>query len=427
MFQEYYRDRAPEYLGKEFGPRFAMAITQVAPGQWTGPLESGFGWHLVYVDTVIPGRVPDFEEVEAEVKVAWLGEQKAGGAARSRHRGDDAMSRSFFARSAEIVALALFVFANAAGAHESRPAYLEVTETAPDQYQLMWRTPVLAGMRLPVRLRLPAGLDADELHVQRLADSVVERRSIDARGTGLGGQRIEFPGLQLTITDVLVRVQRLDGTHSTELVRPSQPWFEFSATAAPQRPIAFVRHGIGHIVTGIDHLLFVFGLLLLVRSPWMLIKTITAFTLAHSITLALATLGYVDVPGPPLEASIALSILFLGVEVVRAWNGGTSFTIRNPWVVAFAFGLLHGFGFAGGLAAIGLPAGEVPLALLWFNVGVELGQLAFVGGVLLLLRSLRALRSDLPARAALAPAYVIGTAGAFWTIERVVMMAGVAQ
>jgi hydrogenase/urease accessory protein HupE len=184
----------------------------------------------------------------------------------------------------------------------------------------------------------------------------------------------------------------------------------------------FLRQGIVHILSGADHLLFVFGLLLIVSSPWMLVKTITAFTVAHSITLTAATLGYVQPPAPPIEAAIALSILFLGIEIVRARQGGTSFTIRHPWVVAFAFGLLHGFGFASALSTAGLPPTDVPLALLSFNVGVELGQLAFVALVLLLAQSLRLLRVSWPRPAQLLPAYVVGTFGAFWLVQRLTAM-----
>ncbi|HEY5309754.1 MAG TPA: HupE/UreJ family protein, partial [Casimicrobiaceae bacterium] len=232
-----------------------------------------------------------------------------------------------------------------------------------------------------------------------------------------------FPGLQLTITDVLVRIERLDGTHSTELVRPQRPWL---AIEAPRGTVAsarlFLGQGIEHILLGVDHLLFVLGLLAIVRTPWMLVKTITAFTLAHSITLAIATLGVASIPAPPLNVAIALSILFLGPEIVRAWRGETSFTIRHPWVVAFAFGLLHGFGFASGLAALGLPPNEIPLALLAFNIGVEIGQLAFVALILLLVRAFKVLRVQWPRAVALAPAYVIGSLGAFWTIQRLAMM-----
>jgi hydrogenase/urease accessory protein HupE len=315
--------------------------------------------------------------------------------------------------------LALLAALPAARAHESRPAYLEVRETAPGAFSILWRTPVLAGMRLPVALKLPAETrDVKEPVVQQLTDSLVERRWIDSGPDGLAGKRIQFPGLQLTITDVLVRVERLDGTHSTDLVRPSRPWIEI---AAPRGTLAtahvFLTQGIEHIALGADHLLFVLGLLLLVRDPWMLVKTITAFTVAHSITLAVATLGYAHVPAPPLEAAIALSILFLGTEIMLARRGGTSFTIRHPWVVAFAFGLLHGFGFASGLSAVGLPQSDIPLALLMFNAGVEIGQLAFVGLMLPMLRMFRVLALHRSRVVDALPAYAVGTLGGFWTIR----------
>ena len=321
--------------------------------------------------------------------------------------------------------LALFVLLPAANAHETRPIYLELKETAPGQYGVLWRTPVLAGMRLPVTLKLPDGVrNVREPVVHELTDSLLERRAIDAGPAGLAGRRIDFPGLQFTITDVLVRVERQDGTVTTELVRPTRPWFEL---AAPRGTLAtagvFLEQGIEHILLGVDHLLFVLGLLLIVRTPWMLVKTVTAFTVAHSITLAVATLGIASVPSAPLNAAIALSILFLGPEIVRAWRGQTSFTIRHPWVVAFAFGLLHGFGFASGLTALGLPRAEIPLALLAFNVGVEVGQLAFVALVLLLVRAFRTLDLRWPRALELAPAYVIGSLGAFWTIQRIATMA----
>ena len=185
-------------------------------------------------------------------------------------------------------------------------------------------------------------------------NSLVERSLGRREAEGIGGRARRVRGLQATVTDVLVRVQMLDGTHSTELVHPSRPWIEITT---PRGTLAtagvFLTQGVEHILLGVDHLLFVLGLVLLVNNRWMLIKTITAFTVAHSITLALATLGYVHVPAAPLNAAIALSILFLGVEVVRSWRGETSLTIRHPWVVAFAFGLLHGFGFASGLVRWG--------------------------------------------------------------------------
>lgn len=316
--------------------------------------------------------------------------------------------------------LALLAAAAPAIAHESRPAYLEIEETAAGQYTLQWRTPVLAGVRLPVVLQVPEGVsNLREPVIMDLADSRLERRWIEAGPEGLTGKRIEFPGLQYTITDAVVRVSLLDGRNWMVIARPGQPWVDIEAAPGSLALAGdFLRQGMYHILSGPDHLLFVLGLLLLVATPWMLVKTITAFTVAHSITLAAATLGFVEPPAPPIEAAIALSIMFLALEIFKARRGETSFTIRHPWVVAFAFGLLHGFGFASALSHAGLPPGDVPLALLFFNVGVELGQLAFVAAVLLLMRASRAFLKRLPPRAGLLPAYVIGTLGAFWLLQR---------
>jgi hydrogenase/urease accessory protein HupE len=311
-----------------------------------------------------------------------------------------------------------------ASAHEARPAYLELKETSPGQFTVLWRTPVLAGMGLPVALALPDDIkNITEPKVEELADSVVERRAIDAGPNGLAGERIEFPGLQLTITDVLVRVEMLDGRKWTTIVHPSQPWVEIVASQSRLGVVeTYIVQGIRHILFGADHMLFVLGLLLIVKDRWMLLKTVTAFTVAHSITLAIATLGYAEVPVVPLNAAIALSILFLGPEIVRSWRGETSFTIRHPWVVAFAFGLLHGFGFASALTSAGLPHHELPLALVSFNVGVELGQLGFIALVLALERSFRILEVRWPRWVEMLPGYTVGSLGAFWTIQRVAVL-----
>ncbi|VVO45581.1 hypothetical protein PS850_00012 [Pseudomonas fluorescens] len=319
--------------------------------------------------------------------------------------------------------LVLLFMGQAAMAHESRPAYLEINETAAGRFSVLWRTPVLSGMRLPIALRFAEGVRTIIEPVEsELNDSLIERRIIDTGPAGLIGQRIEFVGLQASITDVLVRVSRLDGSLTTTLVHPAQPWIEIAATpGAFSVAGTFLAHGIQHILGGFDHLLFVFGLLLLVRNGWMLVKTITAFTLAHSITLALAVLGAVRLPGPPVEATIALSILLLAVEIARKNRGEISFTLQWPWVVAFCFGLLHGFGFAGALAEIGLPQRALPLALFTFNVGVEIGQLMFVAAVLslraLLLRFRRARPTLLYARPV--ASYGLGTLAAFWFFESV--------
>jgi hydrogenase/urease accessory protein HupE len=180
----------------------------------------------------------------------------------------------------------------------------------------------------------------------------------------------------------------------------------------------YVRLGVEHILFGIDHLLFVLCLLLLVRDIRRLLGTITAFTLAHSITLAAATLGFVRVSATPVEATIALSIVFLASELVRGEAGRSAVTRSYPWLVAFSFGLLHGLGFAGALAEIGLPQGEIPLALFAFNVGVELGQLAFITAVLLLARLVRVVPLRLPAWAPDTAGYAIGAMASFWVFSR---------
>ncbi|MEB2346567.1 MAG: HupE/UreJ family protein [Deltaproteobacteria bacterium] len=320
-----------------------------------------------------------------------------------------------------LLAAAALAHGGPARAHDARPAYLQIQEIAPGRYDLLWRTPVFSGMPLPVALELPDSVrDVSEPRVRALPDSLVERRVVEAAAGGLAGQRIGFVGLQATITDVLVRVQMLDGTHSTTLVRPSRPWVEIDASRGALAVAgAYLVHGVQHILQGFDHLLFVLALVLIVPSRRVLLWTITAFTVAHSITLALATLGVVRVPGPPVEALIALSIALLATELIRSARGEPSLTAERPWLVAFAFGLLHGLGFAGALTQVGLPASDVPLALLCFNVGVELGQLLFLAAVLPIGVAIRAALG--PARIVRArslASYGIGILAAFWFFER---------
>jgi hydrogenase/urease accessory protein HupE len=325
---------------------------------------------------------------------------------------------------AGIVLPLLFAFSSAQ-AHEIRPAYLELKEAAPAQFSVLWRTPVMAGMRLPIVLKLPDDVrNLKDPLVRELTDSLVERRWIEAGPQGLAGKRIQFPGLQLTITDVLVRFEMLDGTKGATIVRPSRPWMEMAA--APSRwSVAGTYLGLGveHIWGGIDHLLFVLALLLLVRGWRRVVTTITAFTLAHSITLAAATLGIVHVPQKPVEATIALSIVFVAAEIVRDRQGKPGWTARRPWVIAFTFGLLHGFGFAGALNEVGLPQNAIPVALLFFNLGVEVGQLLFVAAVLMVVGPGRKLTRSFtvspPPWAWRVPPYAIGSVAAFWLIQRI--------
>lgn len=336
--------------------------------------------------------------------------------------------------------LALVASAGPVWAHESRPAYLEINESTPGQYRVLWRTPVLSGSPLPVALKFPeVAKTQGEPVIQRLSDSIVERSVIDTGETGLAGQRIDFIGLQATITDVLVRVQLLNGVHISLLVHPREPWVDVPAQQGSWAVLfTYIRHGIDHILMGYDHLLFVLALMLIVRQTRVLIWTITSFTLAHSITLALATLGVVHVPGPPVEASIALSILLLAHEIgrLRRWEAQVGegvvqvsagittnkpLTARWPWVVAFTFGLLHGFGFASALTEVGLPQSDLPLALFAFNLGVELGQLTFIAVVLSVLAIFRHMGLPQSVRrfAQGFATYAIGIMAGFWFLQRV--------
>jgi hydrogenase/urease accessory protein HupE len=324
-----------------------------------------------------------------------------------------------------LVALAL-LGQTIAFAHEARPGYLELTETGPDTYSFLWKRPSGGEVELQLSPIIPKDCTLVTPDRQPLAlGAVVVRGTLTCIG-GLAGKTIVIDGLEGTITDVLVRLHHTDGRLESYLLRPISPSVTFGgATTFTSRAFSYVQLGIQHILLGADHLLFVLGLLLIVKDRWTLIKTISAFTVAHSITLAIATLGYASAPLPPLNAAIALSILFLGPEIVRTWRGETSFTIRHPWVVAFAFGLLHGFGFASGLTSMGLPKGEIPLALLLFNVGVEIGQLGFVLLILALERSFRVLQVHWPRIVERLPGYTVGTLGAFWFIQRTfILVAG---
>jgi hypothetical protein len=325
-----------------------------------------------------------------------------------------------------IVALSVLMPLKAV-AHESQPGLLELKQLGENRYRVIWRAPIYYGKPHPARLELPeAWRTVGEPTVRQFPDSALYQQVVDVPVNTINGSVIRFPGLEGTITDVFVRIFRLDGTTGSQVVRPGKPY----AMLRGERPWyvsagEYLGLGFHHIILGVDHLLFVLGLLIIVRGHMMLLKTITSFTIAHSITLALATLGYANLPRPPLNAAIALSILFLGPEIVRVWRGETSFTIEHPWVVAFAFGLLHGFGFASGLSVTGMPRAELAPALLFFNVGVELGQLGFVALIFIVIHSLKRIEFRWPQWAHVVPGYTVGSFGAYWTIQRVTMMLGI--
>ena len=306
-------------------------------------------------------------------------------------------------------------------AHELQPSSLELRQLTPERFEIIWRAPVYYQKPHPARLQLPESWQTvGEPTVKQVPDAALHRRLVEIPEGTIDGALIRFVGLEATITDVFARFKWLDGTETTAIARPSQPWLRVAAQPNTwQVTRDYTLLGVDHILSGFDHLTFVLALLLIVSGARRLLITVTAFTLAHSITLAAATLGVLWVPGPPVEAVIALSILFLAGELVKVNRGLPSLTARNPWMVAFAFGLLHGFGFAGALGEIGLPQNEIALALLMFNVGVEIGQLLFIGVVLVVVLLFGRSRLHWPAWVRQAPAYGIGGLAAFWLIERV--------
>jgi len=320
------------------------------------------------------------------------------------------------------------IFAAPAFADDFRPAYLQITQDSATTYDVLWKVPALGeDAVLKVRPQFPPGTTRLTQQRSSYANGVaVQRWRIRAPG-GLEGKTIAFPGLSETPIDVLARLARADGTVQLERILPSDPEFLVQASPGAFEVVqTYTVLGIEHILTGFDHLCFVLALVMIVGFNRRLIWTVTAFTAAHSITLALATLGVIHVPRPPVEATIALSIVFVASEIVQQQRGREGLATKKPWLVAFAFGLLHGLGFAGALSEIGLPTNAIPLALLFFNIGVEIGQLLFIVAVfgasrLLLLAA--ANRVELK-RAAIVPAYLIGGIASYWTIERVISFWG---
>ena len=322
-----------------------------------------------------------------------------------------------------LLVLALSLLALPALAHRLSPAYLGLTETSSGVYDVEWKVSIPGGLADVLEPGIPEGCRVEgNVRTYLVADARLQHGVIACEG-GLAGRELTIRGLRATDTDVLVRIAFTDGSSFTHRLVPWDP-----AVTVPERAGAgaviktYLVLGVEHILLGIDHLLFVLALLLIVRGVGRLVATITAFTVAHSITLGAATLGIANVPSAPVEATIALSILFLATELAR--RGGAEapedLTTRFPWLVAFSFGLLHGFGFAGALAEVGLPQHAVPLALLFFNVGVEIGQLIFVAAMLSLAWAFRRAALPAPAMWPRVTAYVIGAVSAFWAIERTV-------
>ena len=306
-------------------------------------------------------------------------------------------------------------------AHELQPGTLELHQKSAERYELLWRAPTYYNKAHPAKVQLPTTWKIiGEPTIKKITNYSIHRYVFDAPTEEVHGSIIRLLGLEATITDVFVRFYWIDGTQTSTVMRPSQPWIEIKEQqSALQVAGDYTLLGIDHILSGFDHLLFVYALLLIVSGIRPLLLTVTSFTIAHSMTLAAATLGFIWVPGPPVEAVIALSIVFLASELLKIKRGEDSLTARRPWLVAFVFGLLHGFGFAGALSEVGLPQSEVPLALLMFNVGVELGQLLFVAIAIIAIKLLYKCRSEWPSWVQQLPPYAIGSLAAFWLIERV--------
>ena len=317
--------------------------------------------------------------------------------------------------------LFLLAVAQTLCAHEVRPGYLEMRQTDASTYAVLWKVPAVGDMRLSIHPRFPENCKTvADVTRYRTSDSYAERLLLTCPG-GLVDRTIAIDGLAATMTDVLVRIERRDG--STQIARLTQSKPELVVEASPGKSqVARVYSvlGVEHILTGVDHLLFVLALILITKGGWKLAKTVTAFTVSHSVTLTAATLGFVHVWQKPVEAVIALSIVFVAAEILHGRQERLGITARAPWIVALTFGLLHGLGFAGGLSDAGLPQAHIPLALLFFSLGVEAGHFLFIGAVLtvifLLLQHPKVIT---PRWAQLVPPYAIGAVASYWFIARI--------
>ncbi|PQB05385.1 HupE/UreJ family protein [Aureitalea marina] len=314
----------------------------------------------------------------------------------------------------------LFLFFGLVGhAHEIRPAYLQIVQIEQNTYQAYWKIPSMGEAAPKLRLVFTGNPKVTPLQApQSLNNSIIFRYQLEFPDD-LRGQNLYIEGLSNTLIDALVRVEYLNEETVVFMLQPDNDQIIIPGESSSWEVIkTYTILGVEHILFGIDHLLFVLALIIITVGFKKIVKTITAFTLAHSITLSMAVLGYANLPGPPVETVIALSIVFLALEIIKNINGEATLTSRKPWLVAFTFGLLHGFGFAGALMDIGLPQSDIPLALAFFNIGVELGQIAFVLVVLGLIYLLKKFKGWSPAMQKV-PAYLIGGVAAYWVIDRV--------
>jgi hydrogenase/urease accessory protein HupE len=326
----------------------------------------------------------------------------------------------------QILALLILLLAipNTAFSDEFSPALLQIQERDSGWVDVTWKVPVRQKRGQNIRPVLPELLQAvGPATTKQLPGAWVQHTTYQTNGQPLSGQELSIEDLSTVQADVLIRIKLQNGSQYSTILRATNNSYTIPEQASKlDVTTAYWAMGTVHILEGVDHLLFVLALLLIVSGLIPLLKAVTAFTVAHSITLVLATLGMVHMPASPTEAIIALSIVFLAVEIIHKHQGKIGVTERYPWLIAFIFGLFHGLGFAGALSEIGVPPHEVPLALLMFNVGVETGQLLFIAGVLSLIAVIKCLPLNMPQGTWRIMPYSIGSVAAFWTIERVATM-----
>lgn len=302
--------------------------------------------------------------------------------------------------------------------HEIRPAYLQIQQVGTNSYDVLWKVPVTEGRILEIYPESDIIKSSELLSEQVLADSRIQKYRWETSNT-VSGAVIRFPRLSMSLIDVLLLIELDGGLTYNLMAQPESPFVEIPIEPNPWTVvITYVTLGVEHILMGFDHLLFVLCLVLLIGDKKKLLLTITSFTVAHSITLALSTLGWFVLPSVPVEAVIALSIVFLAREYYFYSLGEMPLSAKAPWTVAFIFGLLHGLGFAGALADIGLPQANIPLALLFFNIGVELGQIGFIFLVIFSAYLLFKFYDFRKVWIQKAVAYSIGGISSFWLIER---------
>lgn len=314
--------------------------------------------------------------------------------------------------------------ASSASGHALQPGYAAIEQVGPTEWHVFWRKPDVSGRAMAIDLLLPETCSPRQGPSPMAEAGAWEASWLARCDGGLFGEVVAVPGLDATRTDVLIRLAPLEGAPASLRLTADTPEGLLPVRSGPMGVlVTYAGLGFEHILEGWDHLLFVFALMILVRDPWRLVGAVTAFTAAHSITLAASTLGWVALPPAPVEAVIALSIVFLAREIVAGRPGERRLSTTSPWLVTFGFGLLHGLGFAGALREIGLPQGDVPLALLAFNIGVEAGQLLFIAaaGTVMTLGGRLAQRPLLASRAAfIGLGYAIGGLSSLWLVERVV-------